>query len=356
MSNNLYMVSFFNIRGEMKLIQPLSLVILFLLVGCGKEDLDEELGCNEESSYTICGKTLNKCDFLEIMNGNLVFVSEFSNKGESSAELAGDMVDSLILNGLDFEKLSEYDINFGDGVYSYSKDGTGISFTLFFNEDFGDFKTGDIIPYNIFSYKTFIDGIKLKISFDGIEYSYNHGPLYDLIDGEISVDGDSIFGFEVSTKLDTDKIAFIVNSKNNYYGGEGYSDDVLTLSMTTLLSGIEDVHNKIQDEGYGFSYDDTIYDSSYFKVRQEFFDSEFLMVKDQLGWFWEGVYESSVIKEDTTLYLTGFTSNRERNHSEYYCDEEHTEYIGKAEEALDLNSGVFTFEDGVQVPYGLFGF
>ncbi|MBI5193684.1 MAG: Ig-like domain-containing protein [Nitrospirae bacterium] len=308
--------------------------------------------------YDFCGKDLSRDEFMDFFNGNLVIVGAYRDKGSTSSDIIKGLIEDIVLNGIDFTSLSDYKISFNDGVYKVSKDGTGISFKLYFAKDLGTYHTGDLIPYNLFDKETFISNIKISISLKGVKYNFDHGPLYDFIDGDISFAGMDISSLNVSFRLRTDYIAFMVNSKEIYNGVPPRDKDTLTLSITTSLAPFDNIHNQFYTGGYGISYDGTVYNSTYYGIKQDFHDSVFLMTKDATGWFWEGDYKSKVEKDKDIYYQKGFVSNRSQNYTEYYCDEglDIETKVGVAKHNLDLKGGVFTFTNGTEVRYGLESF
>lgn len=305
--------------------------------------------------YDFCGKDLSNDEFIEFLNGNLVIAGTYKDKGSSSSDIIKGLIEAIVLNGIDLTRLSEYNLSFNDGVYKASRDGSGISFKLYFAKDFGTYHTGDLIPYNLFDIETFIANIKISVSLNGVSYNYDHGPLYDLINGEIKLSGLDINGLDFNFKLKNDYIAFLVNSKETYYGESPRDEDTLTLSMTTSLAPLDNIHEQFYTGGFGISYDGTVYDSTYYGIKQDFYDSVFLMTSDETGWFWEGDYKSKVEKDKDIYYQKGFVSNRSQNYTEYYCDESlmAESKVGVAKHNLDLKGGVFTFSDGAEVKYGL---
>jgi hypothetical protein len=58
----------------------------------------------------------------------------------------------------------------------------------YFAEVFGNFNAGDFIPYDIFDYKSVITNVQIKIEdWNKVSHTYDPGPLYDLVNGKVSV-------------------------------------------------------------------------------------------------------------------------------------------------------------------------
>lgn len=298
-------------------------------------------------TYSVCAATWSKVDFLKMMNGNLVFVADASSHGKSSAEAIGELVGMLVLNGIDPVKLADYDVGFADGDYTYKAGDEGYTFSLYFVSDFGAYKAGDKIPYNVFDYESYVTNVHVTL-LPTPSVTYDHGPLWDFVDGSVSVSGTS-----VKFALKSDQIAFALNSKSTYYGQSPRESDTLLWSMTTTPAALDTIKEQFEAGGYGLLFDGTVYDSKYYDVKQTFGSSPALMKHDDQGYFWELTYQSTVEKAGISLYQTGLASERQANTTSYYCDAEHQSRIGIATHATDLKSGSFVFDDGTTVSYGL---
>lgn len=331
--------------------------VLLLLLAISFGGCNEQIPETEQSEYTICERTYSKTDFLQLMNGNLVIVGEYCGKSDSSLGMVANLLVNMFLHGIDFSQLSDYDIEFEDGSYIAGIEDTWISFTLFFAEDFGEHSAGEKIPYNVFDMDSWVTNIDISVSFDGIipdvDYSYNEGPLYDLIDGDVSFSGVSLSGLSISLKAKSELVAFSMDSVNTYQGQEPRTSDTLTLHMSTSRIVLKDMIEQINAGGFGFSYDGTAYHSEYYGIDQTFSDSMIFMKDDGEGWYWEGSYQSKMEKDNAVLYHYGFVSNIEQNSTDFYCDESLTDKIGTSFHDLDLEAGTFRFEDGTEVRYGL---
>lgn len=309
-----------------------------------------------EQRYTVCSESYTKADFTNFLNGNLVIVASHVDHGVSAGKIAGSLVEGLVLNGIDFANL-DYSAEFSDGRYEITNGDAVLGFALYFTDPFGDSAAGDVVPYNVFDPNSYVKNLSVTnvdLTTGKVRYSYDDGPLYGLVDGDIHIDTSNPAALHVRVKLRADLLAFEAFSEGTYAGSPPRQKDQLHIVMTTTRAPLLDVHQQFLSGNYGFSYTGTSYDSVYYAINQEFDDSLFLMGSDgQGGWVWNGNYTSTVAKGDMTLYQSGVVSNLDENYTEYYCDKDDSERIGVAHHRQDLLGGEFEFEDGTNVPYGL---
>jgi hypothetical protein len=309
-----------------------------------------------EQSYAVCSQSYTKSDFTNFLNGNLVVVASHVDHGVSAGKIAGELVEGLVLNGIDFSNL-KYSAEFSAGSYAITNGDAALGFTLYFTDDFGDYAAGDLVPYNVFDPSSFVKNVRVTnvdLKTGKLTYDYDQGPLYGLADGNVNVDTSNPTDIHIRLKLRVDLLAFEAFSDGTYDGSPPRQADTLHVVMTTTRASLLDVHQQFLAGNYGFSYTGTSYDSVYYGIQQEFDDSLFLMGSDgQGGWVWTGNYTSTVTKGDMTFYQSGAVSNLDQNYTEYYCDEERSDEVGVARHRLDLRGGEFDFEDGTKVLYGL---
>lgn len=325
---------------------------LFGVVGC-TPGLFGPSALPPEPTYRIGGKDIKRSEWLRHLSGNLVLVNSYRDRGVSSAELLDEVVDMFLANGLDFSKLASYQPTFANGVYQLNHNGTGLGFSLYFAKDFAGFKAGDLVPHNLFDHQSFIRNVNVSVDLSGIHYTYDRGPLFDLIDGDVSLSGQSLSGIKVAFKLDSSYLAFKVSSQNVYHGQPPRTEDTLTLKMATGQTGFGSFDEQVKNGGFKLVFDGTAYDSPTFKLQQTFTKSEQVLKEDAQGGYWEGTYQAHVVRETLDYHLKGFVSNRAANYTAFYGDEALTQPIGTASHDLELKGGTFTFADGATIRYGL---
>lgn len=310
------------------------------------------IGSVTEPTYSLCETTFTKTEFLKMMNGNLVFVANANSHGKSASEAIGELVTMLVVNGLNFETLAEYEFDFEDGDYTFKAGDDGYTFSLYFASDWQTFSAGDKIPYNVFDYTSYLSNINVRV-LPTPAITYGHGPLYDLIDGSIDTSGASLASLKVDFKIHTELIAFALKSQSTIAGQAPREADTLLWSMTTTQAALPTIAAQFAAGGYGLDFGGTVYDSKYYDLVQTYGTSPALIKKDDTGYFWELTYQSVVEKSGVELFQTGIASERVANTTSYFCDAEHAARIGVATHASDFESGSFVFEDGTTIAYGL---
>jgi hypothetical protein len=323
-----------------------------LLMGCGDDKRDA-------SSYQFGSKSFTTAELVSFLNGNLVIVASHNAQGVSDAQIAGSLVQGLVTNGIDFSQLSKYTISFSNGDYTFAQGSSGIGFSLYFTSAFGGYRAGDKIPYNIFDYHSWVTNVNVSITGSFPHYSYGYtytaGPLNGLITGSVTFSGTSLSNLGVKLHLDADAVSFAINSHRTYASSYPWNpSDSLTINMTTTPPATLSAINALfAAGGFGFSYDDTAYDSVFFGLSETFANSAFFMKSDSAGWYWEGTYGATLIKDGVTYYLQGQASNRNANYTNYYSDAALTDKLGEADHDADLKGGVMTLKDGTQINYTL---
>lgn len=330
------------------------LAVLCGLLGCTPGGFGPS-AATPEPTYMIGGKELKRSEWLRHLSGTLVMVSSYRDKGATSADLLDEVVD-MFTAGLDFSKAASYRPTFADGVYHLDRNGTDLGFSLYFAKDFAGFRAGDLIPYNLFDYHSYLQNVTLSVSLTGVNYTYDQGPLFKLIDGNVTLSGLSLSGLNVAFKVDPSYLSFKVASKEVYHGQPPRGDDTLTLQVATGLTSFVAFDEQVKGGGFKLVYDGTAYESSTFKLLQTFSRSEQVLKQDSEGAFWEGTYQAHVVRDALSYHLQGLVSNRAANYTAFFVDEALSQPIGTASHDPGLTGGTFTFTDGSTLRYGLEAF
>jgi hypothetical protein len=319
------------------------------LAGCTvHEPLDEEPA--EDRLVTICDKEMSEVAFAEFLHGNLVIVGALAEDGSSKSRAIADLVIMLALNGIDFSSLDAAHASFDGGRYSLETGESVLAFELTFAGDFGAWAAGDVVPHNVFALSSYARNIEVHVGANGVTVTYDPGPLHDLVQGEIEIDGISL---SARVRIRGDLLDIEVDSGSRYENVWSQRDD-LWLQMKSTRVNVAALAGDLEDAGFGFSYDDTHYRAPSLELEQRFHDSEFRTIRLANGKYdWQGSYRAWVEKDDRRMHQSGWATNQGGNYTEYYCDEALTRRVGTAEHDDSLRGGVFVFESGTRLLYGL---
>ncbi|MDE3058891.1 MAG: hypothetical protein KGJ59_13135 [Bacteroidota bacterium] len=283
-------------------------------------------------SRSLCGSAIPKDSLAEILDGDMVAVAPYLSQGISLQRIAADLIIGMALNGVNFDALNTYQLSYSSGTYSYVSGMKSINLRFFFAQDFGSFHAGDIIPYNLFSIGSYLTDI--SVGLNGI--TYNEGPLYNLIEGNISFNN-----LTPKIALKTTLVSFTIQSTSLTLDTAGTSVDSFFISMTTLPATIQTFTEQVNAEGFGFSYDSTFFISKKYNLDETIYGSTFYMRKNDTTWFWDGYYSGDVRKENFHFYLRGLASNLQQNYTGYYCDAAFADSFGVAIHDRSLLFGHF---------------
>lgn len=335
----------------------LTSVAALVATGCISDDDDiggSDGGPTEERTVSLCDQQLTETEFARFLDGNLVIVAAVSDEGSSKSQAIADLAITMVLNGIDFANLGSARPDFSDGRYSMETGDSEIGFELFFAEDFEQWKAGDPIPHNVFDPDSYAQNIQIELDTSEfpptVSLDWDPGPLAALVEGDIDIDENSA---SVKVRLRTDLVDIEVDS-GAPYDNVWEQGDSLWLQMETTRINLAALAGDLEEAGFGFSYDDTTYESPSDDLEQEFYESEFLtLLQDNGNYRWEGDYQATVSKGSLKMYQQGFASNGGDNHTEYYCDEARAQRVGVAEHDDSLRFGTFVFESGERFAYGI---
>lgn len=294
---------------------------------------------------TIANKKIKQLDWAQVLVGSLVFTAGASERGKDTTTLTTGLFVGLVANGLDFASIAQYKPAFADGVYTLTKNDTGISFRLFHTKDFGDAKAGDPIAQNLLAPDSYVTNPRLE----GLTPTFDNGPLSGLVTGDITL------GLDLKPKMaiDTSAVAFELGSTRTYKGQAPRTSDSLKFQMASTRTSIDTFNDQLAKGGFGVSFGGSAYDSSFFGVKQDFDDFPFLIKQDKDGAYFAGTYKAAAKRGDLEYWMKGTVSTRDADETSYYEDAACTKRIGVAKHAKGLKSGSFTFDDGPTLKYGL---
>lgn len=274
----------------------------------------------------------------------MVVAGIYDTDGVTLSRAVGGLLLGMANNGVDPYALQQSDLVFKDGVYSLNTPGHSIRLVFYFAQPFENFNEGDTIPYNLFALSSYVTNISIGVS--GI--TYDDGPLYHLITGSISFNG-----LTPHIVLNTTLISFTLSSIGNYVGSLLSTTDSLRLVMTMVPVTLQTFRDQLYSNGFGFSYDSTLFTSTYLNMREKLYGSTFYMTRLDSTWYWQGFYRGYVQKENFQFYIHGLASNVQVNYTGFYCDPAFADSFGVAIHDTSLTFGHFYSVAGDTLLYGL---
>ena len=357
------------------------------LAGCGS-DKEKSAGTDtaEQAVVDICGTNVSVYKAARILTGTAIIAGRQDQHGDSIQALFGSLIVGMLVNGIDFVALKDFDVSFADGVYTFKTGNDELGFRLYFAQDFGDFHANDPIPYNVFDVKSYVKNVDVSvggsITDPSVDYNIDYGPLADLVDGDVHISGRDPRTLKIKLKVHTEAVGFAFDSVQR----DTFEMPIVELlglitgkwdyqvHMNSTPTSVADFPDLLANGGYGVSLA-----GSYVKIGFYFGDTlvqqtattfeqaDFKILPDAdddpatTGAYWEGGYtgahetwfEDFDGENSAHLYESGLGSTCNPNYTEFYCDAARTQFWGRAEHNADLTGGVVTLANGKTLDYAL---
>jgi hypothetical protein len=344
-----------SVRFSARFLAPLALsASMVFLVSCEDDD-----GMSPQETYlartiSLCEASMTRGQLIELLDGNLSIAASVSEQGYSAADMVGGLIVGFMLNTLDFQALDRWNTEFSGGRYRVRNGVNTLDFHLVFHEAFGDYQPGDTLKQNIFAPSSYVRNVSADLS--GV--TYDKGPLFSLISGNISWSGT-----KPRFRLDVTRLTLGVVSDADWTLRWSKTEvDTIRVRMASFPLDLNVLKSDFEHGQVGFSYDSTRFNSPSLKLDQEIYQSGFFIKPIDAqgkGWSWEGEYRNRLDKVFSKtnaalrLYIRGTASTVHGNRATYYCDENLTDSIGNSVHDNSLEWGYFKSVNGDSIPYGL---
>ena len=135
-----------------------------------------------------------------LMHTNLQFYDIMWEKTRSDGLEALEFVEKLIADIAGYSIVTllgnDYSYSFDNGVYAFHSDDFAISCAFHYGSGIGSHAENDTVRSDLFSLGSYIGGLKTTLT--PPFYTFSRGPLFDLIDGDLSVDASLHVSFSVN--------------------------------------------------------------------------------------------------------------------------------------------------------------
>ena len=329
----------------------------------------------------MCGIDVGRTEISYLLHGSAFFASQQYEEGISVYDFLANTLITMLVRGITFTNLNEASFPFDreTGTYSMETGRSAINLKLSFAENWGDYNAGDPIPNNVFNPRSYIRNIDIDFgSFTNprLNITYDEGPLFDLIDGEIEFDGNDISSLSAKVKVKANLIVFELESisRKNFvlldllllpmFTTE-YTWELFQRTPPTVVTSLDDA---IKDGSFYIDWSDSqinqkfqFLGETYLESEDSFSEAVFTLAEDNIGGLVEGTYKSKHsavfsalgLERNGELYTSGSISSRELNFTEFFCDENQETPWGKAEHNSELTGGILTMQDGAELIYGI---
>jgi hypothetical protein len=327
-----------------------SIVLSFtLLMSCGGLSTGQSA-----QGISVCGDVMHAGAANDFLVGSAVIVARQQQQGLDTTQVAVGFALGLVLNGIDFSALGSGRPAFVNDEYVFENGDAKIGLRLSFAEDVGPYTKGQAITHDLLDIKAFIRDVDVDVSSRGASYNFEPGPLFELIDGDVSIEGRDPRTLKFSLALKPHLISVEIVTEQSYGLTPPRDQDVFVQHLDTLPVRLSDLKALTEGEGWGLEFTDSSYDSKYYELQQTFTKAPFRLIKVGTdAWSIEGNYEATLLKKSMSIYLRGAASTTDGNTTDYYCDESRSIFMGQAVHDEDLRGGVYTAQDGSTFEYGL---
>lgn len=342
------------------------------------------IACDLPRSEGMCGDRVSAEELLLMLNGAVVAAGDQIEDGVSVYELLVGVVISMLYNGIDWNQLDDLSVDFdpSDGSYVLESGASRVGFRLSWARDFDTFTAGDPIDLNVFDLDSYVRGISVDVggtvANPRVSYDFDEGPLFDLIEGSVDIEGRDPRSLKVKAKLHADALAIELFSvgRRRFDGDIPWTRGLVktTFDYETHMASnpisIPDVVDQLEGGGFAIDLANTVFEREYwvfdepiYRTRDVFETTDFAIKSDADGAFFEGTYQGAHEVEARVLdvvftgalYHEGLLSNRQQNHTTFYCNAARDDLWGTALHDLDLKGGLFTFSSGLRARYGIGG-
>ncbi|MEO7426253.1 MAG: hypothetical protein ABI036_13780 [Fibrobacteria bacterium] len=131
-------------------------------------------------------------------------VEKNKEEGIGATDFALKLAKALTGSVFPLQLLAGFDYGFSNGVYHFRNDGFDLDVAFQYGSGMTGHTEGDTIRANLFELDSYVSDF--GVSGFPPEFSYDRGPLADLIDGDIDVDLDDIRHPDFAFRVDFDRI------------------------------------------------------------------------------------------------------------------------------------------------------
>ncbi len=342
----------------------------------GEEAVVGVTTCVENPTVDYCGQEIPLKDHMDILNHTFMIRSIYSKNTEVQGLLFAKFVLEMILNGINISTVKDYKLHFENNQYRWGKENDYLFFTFVFTQDYGNFKAGDTIPYDLTELKTYIPGFKvkapdikisnpLKSELPSLDIT-EKGPLFELVDYHVDWNG-LIPNFRFTyPNLGTIGVSM---GTHGFYT-RAYPDtlitdgipkiktitDTLAVHFFTPMRTLRSFKDVVDSGRLEIKFDETEYKSNMFKIHQTVPASSIMLNFSKDTWTFDGTYQSTITQKRGAFYTESVFSNIQTNREVLYCDEDRTTKLGEARNHQFLPFGVYTAANGGKFYYILIPF
>lgn len=314
--------------------------------------------------FTLCSHELTTGEWIGLLGGNLVIVAGMDEGARSGRDVVKEILAAMTLGAVDFDRLSQLQSGFSNGVYRYGTDPERVEtrFAFVAGQAFGPYAAGDTIRENIADVSSYVKNIGLSLT-HGL--TWDRGGLFDLIAGSVSFNGRtpsfSIDPSRVSLTLATQaritrprrKVVLVADT----LAYSALPPDSLRFRISLVPTTLRALRNGLDDGTLTFSHDGTTYTSHADGVSHSFHNSTVRLYDDSLGQAqFDGSYQVDAASGNFLYFHRGTISSTAEQSTLFACDASLLDTIGVAHHAKDLSHGTFVTRRGVRIPYGLQAF
>ena len=329
----------------------------------------------------LCGIEVSRNEISYLLHGSAFFASQQAEEGTSVYAFLVNTLVNMLVQGITFSDLNQAKFPFDreTGTYSMETGRSSLSMKLTFAEDWKDFNAGDPIPNNVFNPRSYIRNVDIDLGSlrnPRFDVTYDPGPLFDLIEGDIDFDGRTPSSISAKLKVKAHLIRFELESISiktfelpdslllpiftTEYSWE-FFQRTPPIVVTEFMEALRDGRFKVDSSGSHLNQKFQFFNKTFLESDDTFSEAIFTLYEDEEGGIIEGNYQSLHkakfnalgIEREGELFTDGYLSSRAGNFTEFYCDEERSELWGRADHNLELTGGVLTMQDGDLVHYGV---
>ena len=304
--------------------------------------------CDDPPTYPACGsEPLAESEMEDLVTSTAYVAGTYVEEGRSTNVALFSFFYTLAMNGIDFAAPGFELEPPTDGTFWLRNGDARIGLRLAWAEDGEGHAAGDPLLRDLMDQDSWVADVDVELEGGELVWSFEPGPLWELIDGEIEVVDDDPLHATVRFSVRADLITAAIVTEQDYSGFIApWEEATFHYRLASVPERISDIAARYDEAGFGLEFDETRFVAPHVDLVQEFSESSFLATREGDKVHFGGSYTASVAIGGRQLYHHGALSSRTNNRVDFACDPEGSDRVGRLTLATSRRQGRYENLDG----------